>query len=52
MSLGTSGPARAVAGWVGGVEAMLKPTGSTIVDDGGVLQALELRSLHVGELLE
>jgi hypothetical protein len=31
---------------------MLKPTGQTIVDDGGVLQALELRALHVGELPE
>jgi len=30
----------------------LKLTGETIVDDGGVLQALELRSLHIAELLE
>jgi hypothetical protein len=50
MSLGTSGPARAVAEWRG-VEALLKPTRETIVDGGGILKALELLS-HPGELLE
>ena len=51
MSLGTSGPARAVAG-LECVEAVLKPTRQTIVDDSRILKALEFRPLHVGELLE
>ena len=52
MSLGTSGPARAVAERLGYVEAVLKPTRQTIVDDSGILKALELRPLHVGDLLQ
>jgi len=52
VSLGTSGRAGAAAEWLSGVQALLNPTRETMVGDAGVLQALELRPLYVGELLE